>query len=187
MRNPSTCHAAQQFAGALNRGLFRYYGRNPSAAMLTWDFNSRSGSGVPISQEASRKWMRGLTVPELAKMQVLAKWLDLDLRALNGGDEITPVGEAPAGNTDRPASLDVEPDAILRKRLLHLIEDLDRPRAELVLTVMLGLVCVSATQARPRFANGWDRVDATVRPGSRTSNLAKTVQTNAAPVSVVAA
>jgi hypothetical protein len=161
MRTPSTHHAAQQFAVALNRGLFRYYGRIPSAAMVTWDFNSRSGSAVPISQEASRKWMRGQTVPALAKMQVLAKWLDLDLRALNGGDEITPVGEDPKGNTDRPASLDVVPDTILRKRLLHLIEDLDRPGAELVLAVMLGLIRMSAAQVSSRFANGCDRGGAT--------------------------
>jgi len=186
MRTPSTRHAAQQFAVALNRGLFRYYGRNPPAAMVTRDFNARSESAVPISQEATRKWMRGHTVPGLSKMQVLAKWLDLDLRALNGGDEITPVREAPTGDTDGPSALDTVPDAVLRKRLLHLIGDLDHPRAELMLGVMLGLLRLSATQARLRFVNGWDRVDLTVKPGSRTSNLATTTQTNAARVSVVA-
>ena len=186
MRTPSHRHAAQQFAVALNRGLFRYYGRIPPAAMVARDFNSQSESGVPISQEASRKWMRGHTVPGLAKMQVLAKWLDLDLRAIDGGDEITPVREAPLGDTDAPASLDFVPDAILRKRLLHLIEDLDRPRAELMLTVMLGLIRLSATQARLRYANALDRIDPTMRPGGRTSNLTNTAPTNAARVSVVA-
>ena len=184
MKTPSTRHAAQQFAVALNRGLFRYYGRNPPAAMVTREFNSRSESGVPISQEASRKWMRGHTVPGLAKMQVLAKWLDLDLRALDGSAEITPVREAPTGDTDGPASLDLVPDALLRKRLLHLIEDLDRPRADLMLAVMLGLVRLSATQARLRFVNGWDPLDPTVRPERRTWNLAKTAQTGADRVSV---
>jgi hypothetical protein len=191
MRTASNRHAAQQFAIALNRGLFRYYGRNPPAATVARDFNSRSGNGVPISQEASRKWMRGHTIPGLAKMQVLAKWLDLDLRAIDGGDEITPVREAPAGDPDGPASLDSVPDAVLRRRLLQSIEDLDRPRAELMLTVMLGLIRLSATQARMRFANSLDRVDPTVRPVSRTphtantANPANTAQTNAAQFSGV--
>ena len=95
-------------------------------------------------------------------------------------------GEAPGGNTAGSASSDVAPDAILRKRVLHLIEDLDRPRAEIVLDVMLGLVRLSATQAGPRFANGWSRVDPTLRLDSRLSNLTKTAQPNAIPVCVVA-
>ena len=49
MRISSTRHVAQQFARALNRGLFRYYGRNPSAAMVARDFNLRSRSESPIS------------------------------------------------------------------------------------------------------------------------------------------
>jgi len=105
---------------------------------------------VATSREASRKWMRGHPVPGLAKMQVLAKWLDLDLRAIDGGDEITPVREALAGDPDGPDSLDSVPDAVLRRRLSQSIEEIDRPRAELMLTVMLGLIHLSAP-GRPQI------------------------------------
>lgn len=149
MRISSTRHVAQQFARALNRGLFRYYGRNPSAAMVARDFNLRSRSDSPISQEAARKWMRGLTVPELAKMQVLAEWLNLDLRALDSAEEPA------ANNLDALVargvpSLDAVSDASLRERLTGLLKELDRAQCEVVLNVMLGLVRLSAAQARSR-------------------------------------
>ena len=151
MRIAATRHVAQQFARALNRGLFRYYGRNPSAAMVARDFNFRSRSESPISQEASRKWMRGLTVPELAKMQVLAEWLNLDLRALDGGDEPVSASHDVHRRNGPSAALDAVSDVGLRERLVSLIGELDRPSAELVLSVMLGLVRLSASQPRPRM------------------------------------
>jgi len=151
MRIAATRHVAQQFARALNRGLFRYYGRNPSAAMVARDFNLRSRSESPISQEASRKWMRGLTVPELAKMQVLAEWLNLDLRTLDGGDEPVTASHDVHRSSGPSAALDAISDVSLRERLVGLIGDLDRPSSELVLSVMLGLVRLSATQPRPRI------------------------------------
>lgn len=149
MRISSTRHVAQQFARALNRGLFRYYGRNPSAAMVARDFNLRSRSESPISQEAARKWMRGLTVPELAKMQVLAEWLNLDLRALDSNEE--PASD-PNGLLHRSGSptLDSVSDLNLRERLVGMVAELDRAQCEVVLNVMLGLARLSATPARPR-------------------------------------
>jgi hypothetical protein len=151
MRITATRHVAQKFARALNRGLFRYYGRNPSAAMVARDFNLRSRSESPISQEAARKWMRGLTVPELAKMQVLAEWLNLDLRALDGNEE--PAADS-AGLMHRGTtpSLDSVSDANLRERLNTIVAELDRAQCEVVLNVMLGLVRLSATNGRPRVA-----------------------------------
>ena len=151
MRIAATRHVAERFSRALNRGLFRYYGRNPSAAMVARDFNLRSRSESPISQEASRKWMRGLTVPELAKMQVLAEWLNLDLRTLDAGDEPVTASHDVHRRSGPSAALDAISDVGLRERLVGLIGDLDRPSSELVLSVMLGLVRLSASQPRARL------------------------------------
>ena len=151
MRISSTRHVAQQFARALNRGLFRYYGRNPSAAMVARDFNLRSRSESPISQEAARKWMRGLTVPELAKMQVLAEWLNLDLRALDSNEEAATDSNAALHRSGSP-SLDAVSDVNLRERLVGMVAELDRAQCEVVLNVMLGLARLSAAPARPRVA-----------------------------------
>ncbi len=149
MRISSTRHVAQQFARALNRGLFRYYGRNPSAAMVARDFNLRSRSESPISQEAARKWMRGLTVPELAKMQVLAEWLNLDLRALDSNEEPASDANGPLHRNGSP-TLDSVSDVNLRERLVGMVAELDRAQCEVVLNVMLGLARLSAAPARPR-------------------------------------
>jgi len=151
MRIDATRHVAQQFARALNRGLFRYYGRNPSAAMVARDFNLRSRSESPISQEAARKWMRGLTVPELAKMQVLAEWLNLDLRALDA-PETDSFESNPHGYRSGAPVLDGISDVSLRERLIGMVSELDRGQCEVVLNVMLGLARLSATPARPRVA-----------------------------------
>jgi hypothetical protein len=67
-----------QFAKELNRQLLEYYGRIPSAAVLARDFNLRAANVPQISQETARRWIRGLSIPELDKLQILVDWLGLD-------------------------------------------------------------------------------------------------------------
>jgi hypothetical protein len=117
--------------------------------MVARDFNLRSRSESPISQEAARKWMRGLTVPELAKMQVLAEWLNLDLRALDSNEEPASDANGPLHRSGSP-TLDSVSDVNLRERLVGMVAELDRAQCEVVLNVMLGLARLSAAPARPR-------------------------------------
>ena len=67
-----------RFANSLNRQLLEYYGRIPSASALARDFNLRAGNIPPITQEAARRWIRGLSMPEMEKLQVLISWLGLN-------------------------------------------------------------------------------------------------------------
>ncbi len=84
------------FAKELSRRLIEYYGRMPSASVVSRDFNLRIPGGIsPISQETARRWMRSLSLPELEKMQVLVEWLGLDLTFLNAKSAISSESEAP--------------------------------------------------------------------------------------------
>ncbi len=72
-----------QFAKTLSRYLLEYYGRIPSASILARDFNLRTGTHVAqISPETARRWIRGLSMPEMDKLQVLVDWLHLEIRFL---------------------------------------------------------------------------------------------------------
>jgi hypothetical protein len=69
-----------RFSTSLNQQLLQYYRRIPSASILARDFNSRSqGLMNPITQETARRWIRGLSMPEMDKLQVLINWLDLNI------------------------------------------------------------------------------------------------------------
>jgi hypothetical protein len=70
----------EQFAKSLARHLLDYYGRVPSASILARDFNFRVATeGAQISQETARRWIRGISMPELDKLQVLVDWLNLEM------------------------------------------------------------------------------------------------------------
>ena len=76
---PSTDIKAH-FANGLNNQLQSYYRRIPSASILARDFNSRLRDGMnPITQETARRWIRGLSMPEMDKLQILIQWLDLNI------------------------------------------------------------------------------------------------------------
>lgn len=69
-----------RFSIVLNQQLLGYYRRIPSASILARDFNSRaSGTINPITQETARRWIRGLSMPEMDKLQILIQWLDLQI------------------------------------------------------------------------------------------------------------
>jgi len=73
----------EQFAKSLARHLLDYYGRVPSASILARDFNFRVGTeGSQISQETARRWIRGISMPELDKLQILVNWLNLEMSFL---------------------------------------------------------------------------------------------------------
>jgi hypothetical protein len=67
------------FSKEFSRKLIEYYGRMPSASVVSRDFNLRAKDIAPISQETARRWMRSISIPEIEKLQVLVEWLELDL------------------------------------------------------------------------------------------------------------
>jgi hypothetical protein len=70
------------FGKELCKRLVDHYGRMPSAAVVARDFNFRSPHLAPISQETARRWIRGLSVPEIERLSILATWLKIDVKEI---------------------------------------------------------------------------------------------------------
>jgi len=71
------------FSKELSRRLIEYYGRMPSASVVSRDFNLRAHEDSAISQETARRWMRSLSLPEIERLQVLVEWLGIDMAFLS--------------------------------------------------------------------------------------------------------
>jgi transcriptional regulator with XRE-family HTH domain len=67
------------FSKELCLRLIENYGRIPSAAVFARDFNLKNRQFSPISQETARRWIRGISVPELDRLKTLVEWLNMDL------------------------------------------------------------------------------------------------------------
>ncbi len=66
----------QAFSIELVEGLKRAYGGHlPSMAKVARDFSLKSPHLPHISSETIRKWIRGESLPHIARMQVLIDWL----------------------------------------------------------------------------------------------------------------
>lgn len=68
-----------KFAEVLNGSLIKKYKKVPSGSFLANQFNLRAEGTTTITAETARKWVKGLSVPEIDRFKVLIKWLDLDV------------------------------------------------------------------------------------------------------------
>jgi hypothetical protein len=68
-----------KFAEILNRALIKKYMKVPSGAFLSNQFNLRAEGTTTITAETARKWVKGLSVPEIDRFKVLIRWLELDV------------------------------------------------------------------------------------------------------------
>lgn len=66
---------ALDFAALLNKYLIRKYKTIPSASFFANQFNLRAKGTTTISTETARKWIRGISVPEIDRFVVLIDWL----------------------------------------------------------------------------------------------------------------
>jgi hypothetical protein len=60
----------------------------PSGAFLSNQFNLRAEGTSTITAETARKWVKGLSVPEIDRFKVLIKWLELDVDSIFNTTEI---------------------------------------------------------------------------------------------------
>ena len=75
------------FSKLLCLELVRHYGRMPSASVLARDFNLRCTQDVkPITNETARRWIKGISLPELTRLNVLSSWISLDIGNLQKSD-----------------------------------------------------------------------------------------------------
>jgi len=77
-----------KFAEVLNRALIKKYKKVPSGAFLSNQFNLRAEGTSTITAETARKWVKGLSVPEIDRFKVLIKWLELDVDSIFNTTEI---------------------------------------------------------------------------------------------------
>lgn len=68
----------ERFAAALNQGLLDKFGKIPSTSQFAAMFNALTVPDYHITRETARKWIKGLTYPEIMRLQVLMQWLTLD-------------------------------------------------------------------------------------------------------------
>ena len=70
------------FSDLLNKALQNKYHKKVSVVFFVNQFNLQSYGTAPIAYETGRKWLNGMTIPQLSKMQVLIDWLNLDTKLL---------------------------------------------------------------------------------------------------------
>lgn len=73
-----------RFGEALRTVLRRRYGRLPSAAFVTNQFNRRITGVNGVSGETIRRWIRGMSMPRYDHLEVLGEWLEMDFQELFG-------------------------------------------------------------------------------------------------------
>ena len=70
------------FSDLLNKALQNKYHKKVSVVFFVNQFNLRAYGTAPIAYETGRKWLNGITIPQLSKMQILIDWLNLDTKLL---------------------------------------------------------------------------------------------------------
>lgn len=80
MNNRET--TASYLAKLINQALIIKFGRVPSASLFANQFNLRAYGTSTITRETARKWILGLSIPEIDKLIVLTEWLDLDISSI---------------------------------------------------------------------------------------------------------
>ena len=66
------------FSDHLTKALLAKYKKKVSIVFFVNQFNLRAYGTNTIAYETGRKWLKGITIPQLSKMKVLIKWLELD-------------------------------------------------------------------------------------------------------------
>lgn len=77
-----------KFAELVNRALIKKYKKVPSGTFLSNQFNLRAEGTSTITAETARKWVKGLSVPEIDRFKVLIKWLELNVDDLFNTKEV---------------------------------------------------------------------------------------------------
>ena len=66
-----------RFSLLLIKKLRDKYGQTPSAHWTANQFNLRARHSQPITPETARRWMRGLSLPQIDRFETLKEWLDI--------------------------------------------------------------------------------------------------------------
>ena len=70
------------FSDQLKQALQNKYHKKVPVVFFVNQFNLRAHGTAPIAYETGRKWLNGIAIPQLSKMQILVEWLNLDIQLL---------------------------------------------------------------------------------------------------------
>ena len=73
---------AKKFAEILKHHLVMKYKKVPSGYFFANQFNLRAKGTTTITAETARKWIKGISVPEIDRFKVLIEWLSMDTSEL---------------------------------------------------------------------------------------------------------
>ena len=88
MLNTRNVFFTERFRQAFRSGLINKFGYLPTANKVAIEFNLRNYETRPISRESIRKWLVGSALPEMDKLEILVKWLNLNPAYLFSKNEI---------------------------------------------------------------------------------------------------
>ena len=122
------------FSKALAQALIARYNKIPSAAFVAKEFNLRALDIDPIDQESTRKWLRGLAVPELNKLFILQAWLGIDLNSMNvySDESLEGKSEAFDNNSLLNKKLFLKKTNLLKKTLQTMMKEISDLEKEIV-------------------------------------------------------
>lgn len=118
---------------ALQEALTSRYGRLPSAAFVAREFNLRCDDHVSISDETARRWIRGSSLPSVARLAILGAWLDIDFNAALGFEQPSVTKTCQIGLAFDDSQV---PRSTLEQLLCQKIVCMDETRQQLLLGIV---------------------------------------------------
>ena len=70
------------FSKQLADSLLMKYKKKVSIVFFVNQFNLRAYGTNTIAYETGRKWLKGITIPQVSKINVLVKWLNIDVKEI---------------------------------------------------------------------------------------------------------
>jgi hypothetical protein len=67
----------EKFVENLRNALLKKYGKIPSYTFIANEFNLKATRCNPISSETAKRWLTGVSVPELHRLAVLCNMLNV--------------------------------------------------------------------------------------------------------------
>jgi hypothetical protein len=112
----------RNFSQALSEALVKRFGRLPSATLFANQYNFRAHGAVPISRETARKWMVGLAIPEMPRLNILIEWLELDTNKFLA-----------SANSKTSTAIAAQQDDLTIQTILELLRQMDSKTRSVVL------------------------------------------------------
>lgn len=82
------------FSQALKIGLLSKFRKIPSCGYIAKEFNLRATDTSTITAETARRWVKGMALPDVPKLIILSKWLEIDLNILLSLNKVNEFQEA---------------------------------------------------------------------------------------------